>query len=152
MNTDIVPGWDTSSLGVPVQPHERGLPGAPAARAHLPGPGAERGRLLTGLGGDVVQDSGQWSGLGLSQQAGGLATIDTNSLHVEQEVLVTLEVSARAELVTVLPLVIDDLSVRLELSGAPGWRSGELQLEGEWSVVSHCHFVSVTMSHRHIVT
>ena len=68
----------------------------------------------------------------MSQQAGGLSPIDTDTLHVEQEVLIALEVGARAELVTVLPLVVDDLPVRLELSGAPGWRQGGLQLEGEW--------------------
>ena len=67
----------------------------------------------------------------MSQQPGGISPIDTDTLHVEQEALIALVVGARAEVVTVLPLVADDLPVGPNLSGTPGWRQGGLQLEEE---------------------
>ena len=119
----LLPGRDTASLGVTVNTNESGLCGtltAPLLR--VPGNRADRGRPLTGLGGDVVQDGGQRSGLSLPQQVSSISSVHTDSFHVEQEVLVAREVGPRAELLAVLPLVLHDLAAGMDLSGAPGWR------------------------------
>jgi len=54
-----------------------------------------------------------------TEQSGSISAVDTGTIHIEQEALVTFKISSGAPLLTILPCVPHDLAILINLSSAP---------------------------------